>query len=179
VLVLAGVNMLVLASVAAAADKEAADDLSERFFADERPAMEKAADNPGKMKEYVLSRKDVNAHDENGMTLLHYAARKGYCDVVVLLIAKGADINVRSKENKTPLHKAMRYHVYDVARLLINKGADMTLKDEDGKTPPFSVVYDDGEEQAIKIVNILHRERLRHKEIGGREFPERSNSEEA
>lgn len=43
---------------------------------------------------------DIDAVDEGGGTLLHWAAYNGYADIVVYLITKGADVNSRSVPSK-------------------------------------------------------------------------------
>ena len=50
---------------------------------------------------------NINAVDEIGMSPVHYASRKGYRDIVKLLIEKGADVNLISNESITPLHLAV------------------------------------------------------------------------
>ena len=42
---------------------------------------------------------NVNAVDEIGMAPIHYAGRKGYRDIVKLLIDKGADVSLVSNES--------------------------------------------------------------------------------
>lgn len=43
---------------------------------------------------------NIDAVDENGGTLLHWAAYKGYSDIVVYLISKGADVDSLSVPSK-------------------------------------------------------------------------------
>ena len=50
---------------------------------------------------------NINAVDETGMAPLHYASRKGYRDIVKLLVEKGADVNLISNKSITPLHLAV------------------------------------------------------------------------
>ena len=49
--------------------------------------------NIGVVKQHIATGTDVNAKDEVGLTLLHYAAHGGQKEVIELLIAKGADVN--------------------------------------------------------------------------------------
>jgi ankyrin repeat protein len=46
-----------------------------------------------KVKSLIAEGSDANIADENGTTSLHWAADRGYKDVVELLISKGADVN--------------------------------------------------------------------------------------
>ena len=49
------------------------------------------------------SASDVNWKDQNGKTLLHYAAWKGHKEIAELLIANGANVNAKDKDGYTPL----------------------------------------------------------------------------
>lgn len=141
------------ASVVAQNDK---DDLLQQFFANRRPEIEKIADQPEQLKNLVLSQKqNPNIPFENGKTLLHYAANRGYIEIVQLLLENGAKLDVQDKEKKTPLHEAMTYHRDKVARLLIEKGANINLKDKEGKTPFFSIVYMDGKTRTIALARLF------------------------
>jgi ankyrin repeat protein len=140
---------------AALAQKNTPEDAVEEFFKDHRTEIEKIADDPGRMREYVLSQKDVNVRDKDGRTLLHYAAIKRYLPVVELLLKKGADINAEDDDRRTPLHEAMSYFAYDVAEFLVRNGADMTLKDKNGENPLFSVVYMDNEKKGMELLNLF------------------------
>ena len=46
---------------------------------------------------------DPDARDQNGTTVLMYAAYKGHIEIAKTLIGKGADINAKSKTGKTAL----------------------------------------------------------------------------
>lgn len=49
----------------------------------------------------------VNRKDDDGLTALHYACRKGSKDIVKLLIENGAEVNSTSNIGSTPLHMAV------------------------------------------------------------------------
>lgn len=153
---LIAIIFLFLSSAATAQDST--DDPIAQFFADHRTKIEKIADNPALMKEYVLSQKDVNARQKDGKTLLHYAANRGHLDVAALLLQKGAHIDSQDNDGKTPLHEAMAYSRFPVARLLLEKGANVNLKDNDGDTPLISIVYLDNKKLAVDLVHLFLRQ---------------------
>ncbi len=144
-----------LASGTIAGEKESSDEILKEFFDSQKTQIETIADDSSAMRDYVASRKDVNDRYKNGNTLLHYAANRGYLEVVALLLKKGADINALDKAGRTPLHEAMAYRRYDVVRFLVANGADMSLRNKDGETPLISVVYMDDKKRAVDLVNFF------------------------
>jgi len=77
---------------------------------------------------------DINIRDDRYKTVLMYAARSGYPEIVKLLIEAGADVNVSMGNNSTALILASKNGHRDIARLLIDAGADIDIKDYEGKT---------------------------------------------
>jgi hypothetical protein len=56
------------------------------------------------------------------------------CDIIKLLIEKGADIDHKNKRGETALMVAtLRRSPFDIIRTLVKAGADITLKDNKGK----------------------------------------------
>src|SRR6266545_4893488 len=49
---------------------------------------------------------DVNAHDDQGKTAMHWAAQYGHDEVARTLLAHGAEVDAKSKGGYTPLHLA-------------------------------------------------------------------------
>lgn len=74
---------------------------------------------------------DVNAKDDNGMTVLMAAAIAGNTDIAELLIKAGADVNANAKNNDglTALMYAVHYEQKDTADLLIRLGANPNATD--------------------------------------------------
>jgi len=142
-------------SAVLARQPESREAVMQRYSENMQTQVERMADDPAEMKEYVLSQDDITGHYKNGNTLLHYAANRGYLDIVTLLLKKGADINARNDDGRTPLHEAMSYRRYEVARFLIVKGANTSLKNKDGETPLIAVVYMDDKKLAAELVNFF------------------------
>ncbi|WP_318271326.1 ankyrin repeat domain-containing protein [Sphingobacterium cellulitidis] len=57
-----------------------------------------------KIAELLLENKevDVTYTDEKGRTALHYAAHRGYLDLVKVLVEEGADIDYEDQQGETP-----------------------------------------------------------------------------
>ena len=63
-------------------------------------------------------------------TPLHYAAHRGYLEIVQLLLTAGADVTAREgSSDTTPLHWAAEGGHLEVARLLVEHGADVNAID--------------------------------------------------
>ncbi|WP_168194289.1 ankyrin repeat domain-containing protein [Thermodesulfobacterium sp. TA1] len=131
------------------------DEIFQRYFVDKGSEMKKGSDNIELMKKYILNQKDVNVRDDNGKTLLHYAAREGDLNMVKILLAKGADINAKDKDGRTPLHDAIAYNFMneDFIIFLIENGADFNLKDNRGEIPLYGLAF--GERDYKKIIEIF------------------------
>jgi putative CocE/NonD family hydrolase len=94
----------------------------------------------GEVKSAISKGADINIKDDSGTTALHIAARKGYREIVELLLASGADVNSRGPYNTTPAELA--WHKYeDVFKLLVAKGADIS---------PLHLAVDTGKLSTVK-----------------------------
>lgn len=74
---------------------------------------------------------DPNSAADEG-TPLHVACKKGFIDIINLLIASKADVNAKGDLMKTPLHKAVGESRMDVAQILVGKGANINAKTSTG-----------------------------------------------
>jgi len=96
--------------------------------------------------QYYPSRESVNYTNTNGRTGLHWAAEKGFSEIVKLLLNnRYIEINVQNRKGNTPLMMAIKYSHEWITHLLQSRvDIDLTLVNESGHT-----VYDLAEEKII------------------------------
>ncbi|MDE6128049.1 MAG: ankyrin repeat domain-containing protein, partial [Lachnospiraceae bacterium] len=97
----------------------------------------KACQNGQKGVVMAFLKKDginINAVDETGSAPLHYACKKGYRDIVKMLLEKGADVTQISNTSVTPLHMAAVSGNKEIIKLLTDEGADINAADKEGRT---------------------------------------------
>lgn len=73
--------------------------------------------------------------DKSGLEPIHNASSFGHCDVIELLLERGANVNAVDRWEWTPLHESCTRGKLDVAALLIRRGADVNRKNGEGKSP--------------------------------------------
>uniref|UniRef100_A0A3P9KU56 Acyl-CoA-binding domain-containing protein 6 n=1 Tax=Oryzias latipes TaxID=8090 RepID=A0A3P9KU56_ORYLA len=88
------------------------------------------------IKDAIGSQKvDVNAKDEEGRALLHWACDRGHKELVSVLLQHKADINLQDNEGQTALHYASACEFGEIVELLLKAGADPSIKDMEGSLP--------------------------------------------
>ncbi len=93
---------------------------------------------------------DVNAHDSQGDTPLHYVGAS--VETAQLLIERGANINAQNNNGITPLHNILGEKSIAVMALLIKRGADVTAATPEGITPlHFAYNFPTGDGAALLI----------------------------
>lgn len=102
---------------------------------DEKTIFDWCKDGDTKKVSSLLDKNNVDAVDEEGMSLLHWACDRGLEDMVAVLLKHKANVNVRDADEQTPLHYAAACEHIAVAKVLLGSGADTSLKDSDGLTP--------------------------------------------
>ena len=87
----------------------------------------------GRFVQGLNSGMSINAVDETGHSIFHYACGRGHLDIVRACIEQGADL---SEENGavTPLTLAVKNGHVAVVSLLVEEGVDVNGIDEHGKT---------------------------------------------
>lgn len=84
----------------------------------------------------LLSRADPNAPNEDGLTPLHLAAKRGL-DSIVLQLLQCAHTNPNATNNvsETPLHHACYLNKPGCAAALVSAAADVNIKNKWGELP--------------------------------------------
>ena len=78
--------------------------------------------------------KNINQADHQKNQAIHYAAAKGYSDVVLQLIAQGADVNQPDGLGNTALAIAVRHDDAAMVDLLLKRQADPRIRNRKKKT---------------------------------------------
>ncbi len=85
---------------------------------------------------------DFSVQNDKKRTLLHYAAKHNFTDVINYLLEKAVDIDLQDKNAETALHLAYRNGANDAVQLLIHKEANLNLKDKNKRPVFFSMIKD-------------------------------------
>ncbi|MDR2170042.1 MAG: ankyrin repeat domain-containing protein, partial [Planctomycetaceae bacterium] len=83
---------------------------------------------------------------------------KEMCDLITLLVDKGADINCKNDRGATPLLDAMSFHAVDTSVLafLVQKGADVNVRDSNGRSCGLIFIRSSRKEaEAKELMKIL------------------------
>ena len=114
----------------------------------------------------------ANAENENGLTLLGYAAHFGHPEAVQILLRSGADVNACSHSkisfipSNTALHAAIAgERNLAVIRLLLENGARTDLFDSNGHTCLHSAAFHDDQEELIALL-LKHGARVNARQEG-------------
>lgn len=85
---------------------------------------------------------NINARDQRGRTMIHYAAQLRYIEIVNYLIKKRTFLNIRDFSGDTALHLAIPRgssiglsRTINVLRLLLKSGAFKQIKNFEGRYP--------------------------------------------
>lgn len=84
-------------------------------------ALKKALlENEEKFRQEIKSSNvNLNEVDEQGNTLLHFAADKGFLNSVKFLLAQGADLAVQNKDGNSALHLAVQQGYINIAEEML------------------------------------------------------------
>ncbi len=104
----------------------------------EKAALEAAwSGDSGTLSWFLDKGGQVNLTDDEGRTLLHYAAGSGSEAAVRLLLERGADVEASNEEEATPLHAAAESGSPGAVLLLLKAGAWVDDVMDDGRTPLY------------------------------------------
>ncbi|KAL0116568.1 hypothetical protein PUN28_009903 [Cardiocondyla obscurior] len=92
--------------------------------------------NEAKVREFLSDDPAlVNKPDEEGMHPIHWAADRGYLEILDHLIKNGANVNSRDQYGQTALHYVVSCDHVDAVKYLLSIGAESNIADNDGMTP--------------------------------------------
>jgi ankyrin repeat protein len=79
----------------------------------------------------------LDATNDAGDTMLHYAAAISREELIPFLIERGVPLEAKNKKGETALHRAVGFLAPkgETLKLLLDKGADVKAVDNDGRTP--------------------------------------------
>ena len=102
---------------------------------------------------------DVDTHDNDGRSPLHWAAYKGFPDAVKLLLFMDAHANRPDKEGCTPLHWAAIRGKAEAAHILAHAGGIKLLqaRDVEGQTAPQLATEKGHKSLGIFLAKLLDR----------------------
>ena len=104
-----------------------------------------------RLLQVVKDRREVKS--SGGLTLPHWAAGRGWTDIVKLLITEyKCDVNCRTVNNYTPVHYASANGYLDVVKCLYNTGkCDLFIKDSLGYTP-LDIARHSGHHEIVEFI---------------------------
>ncbi len=91
----------------------------------------------------LAGKADVNAHQDDGTTALHWAAYHDDLPLLRQLLKAGAKVNVSNDYGSTPLAEAAERADPEALRLLLEAGADVESPNADGQTALMTVARTD------------------------------------
>ncbi len=94
---------------------------------------------------------DINyrKHSDFNDTPLHVAVKKGYKEIVELLINNGAIINIINDQGYTPLFSSFKY--VEIVELLLKNGAEINIRAYENQTPLF-YACGHGSKEIVKLL---------------------------
>ena len=81
--------------------------------------------NQERIERFLEQSGDVNTMDENGFTLMHYAAAYNQSNIMQLLLDNGAQVDIVSTSGFEPMHIAIHSNNPDAFQWLINNGGNI------------------------------------------------------
>ena len=94
------------------------------------------ANNVGECRRLIESEgADTHKKDSLSDSPLMYGSRKGYLDIVELLLSKGADIHDTNNHGWSPIILASFYGHVNIVEFLLSKGANVYYKSSEGYSP--------------------------------------------
>ena len=96
---------------------------------------------------------DANAAEGDGLSALHWAARRGEPEIAKILLDSGATADAKTRNGAyTPLHEASKAGNAAVARVLLEAGADPAARTTTGGATPLHFAAISGSATAVDVL---------------------------
>ncbi|QLG88503.1 ankyrin repeat domain-containing protein [Chitinibacter bivalviorum] len=118
-------------------DNLAPEDLRADYVSFDPPHLMEAAKtaNLGMIKDALASGFPINSTDDDGLTMLWWAARYGHRELIITLLKARARIDIVDERGCGPVHWLASQDIVSAIEELHQHGADLDLPDNDGVTP--------------------------------------------
>lgn len=90
--------------------------------------------------------------DIHGRSPMHWAAARGYTEVVEALVEVGDDINLKDRYGLTPLHLAVGHNRRSLVTRLLKLKASLTSTDDHARSPLYLAVQYELPEQVDELL---------------------------
>lgn len=110
------------------------------------------------LREGLQKNVDINAVTNDGWTALHFAAYKGYIEIVKALLAAGIDASIQGNlYGRTALHYAANQGYLEVVKAIISHDSSLKFfKDRGGKTP-LDIANEKGFADIAEVIAGYHK----------------------
>lgn len=97
---------------------------------------------------------DINARDNNEVTILHGAAARNdkNPEMFEIIVKNGLDINVKDKYKRTPVTYSASFGNISALKALIELGADLNARDNNNITPLIEAAEKIGDYEIVKLL---------------------------
>lgn len=112
-------------------------------------------ENVDKLRRFITDGGDENARNDDGLTLLQYAASKNRYIAATILLEGNADPNLPSKgtHKYTALHYAAERDNAEMVKLLVKYRADPDKRDRYNQTPLHVAAYEGNPKAVYALAN--------------------------
>lgn len=97
---------------------------------------------------------DVNATDQYGNNLIHYACRYNQANLLQTIIDLAVNVNGLDKNDETPLFEAVFKNHLECVEILVNNGAMVNAKNIDDETPLAYAVWAERNDSASFLIDV-------------------------
>lgn len=103
------------------------------------------------LRSELLKGASPNLSDDTGLTLMMYAARDEFTDMIELLVQNDASLSAVDRDGNTALHWAVIQGRYGSVDTLVSLGANVNIQNRRGETP-LMVAAREGDRDIVELI---------------------------